>query len=207
MAWTKSAAQAILAAVFQRINDFIFCASKHMPDQPEVLLVTRRFRVVRHRQQGSDGRQHTRETVQHPGAVAILPMVDDDHVCLIRNYRVAVGKTLIELPAGTLEPGEEPAVTAGRELIEETGFRAARIEKLREFTMSPGILNERMYLYLAADLTPGAMALEAGEQIETLVTSWDEAMRMVFDGTIEDAKTLVGLMHYDLIRRDLMRRD
>jgi ADP-ribose pyrophosphatase len=133
-------------------------------------------------------------------------MVDDDHVCLIRNYRVAVGKTLIELPAGTLEPGEQPAVTAGRELIEETGFRAARIEKLREFTMSPGILNERMYLYLAADLTPGAMALEAGEQIETLVTSWDEAMRMVFDGTIEDAKTLVGLMHYDVMRRDQMRR-
>jgi ADP-ribose pyrophosphatase len=173
-----------------------------MPDPPEVLLVTRRFQVVRHRQQGSDGRQHTKETVQHPGAVAILPMVDEDHVCLIRNYRVAVGRTLIELPAGTLEPGEPPAITAGRELIEETGYHAAHVEKLLEFTMSPGILNERMYLYLATDLTPGNTALEAGEEIETLVTRWEEALRMAFDGTIEDAKTLVGLMYYDRLRSD-----
>jgi ADP-ribose pyrophosphatase len=172
-----------------------------MSDQPEELLVTRRFRVVRHRLQGSDGRQHTKETVQHPGAVAILPMVDDSHVCLIRNYRVAVGKTLVELPAGTLEPDEEPQVTAGRELIEETGYRAARLEKLREFTVSPGILNERMYLYLATELTSGEMALEAGEQIETRVTPWEEAMQMVWDGRIEDAKTLIGLLHYDALRR------
>jgi ADP-ribose pyrophosphatase len=173
-----------------------------MSDLPEVLLVTRRFQVVRHRQQGADGRQHTKETVQHPGAVAILPMVDQDHVCLIRNYRVAVGRALIELPAGTLEPGEPPEITAGRELIEETGYRAAQVEKLLEFTMSPGILNERMYLYLATDLTPGTTALEAGEEIETLVTPWDEALRMAFDGTIEDAKTLVGLMYYDRLRGD-----
>ena len=173
-----------------------------MSDLPEVLLVTRRFQVVRHRQQGADGRQHTKETVQHPGAVAILPMVDQDHVCLIRNYRVAVGRALIELPAGTLEPGEPPEITAGRELIEETGYRAAHIEKLLEFNMSPGILNERMYLYLATDLTPGTTALEAGEEIETLVTPWDEALRMAFDGTIEDAKTLVGLMYYDRLRGD-----
>src|SRR5690349_14939083 len=143
-----------------------------MSDQPEELLVTRRFRVVRHRLLGSDGRQHTKETVQHPGAVAILPMVDDNHVCLIRNYRVAEGRTLNELPGGTHEPNEGPPVTAGRELIEETGYRASRLEKLREFTMSPGILNERMYLYLASELTPGEMALEAGEQIEPLVTPW-----------------------------------
>jgi len=172
-----------------------------MSDPPEELLVTRRFRVVRHRQIGSDGRQHVKDTVQHPGAVAILPLVDDDHVCLIRNYRVAVNKTLIELPAGTLEPGEDPAATAARELIEETGYRAGRVEKLREFTMSPGILNERMHLYLARDLTPGPTALEGGEEIETFVVEWDEAMRMVFDNSIEDAKTLIGLLHYDDLRR------
>jgi len=175
-------------------------------DATELLLSSRRFRVVRHHTRGSDGRLHTKDTVQHPGAVAILPMVDDGHVCLIRNYRVAVGKTLIELPAGTLEPGEDPAVTAHRELIEETGYRAARIEKLREFTMSPGILNERMHLYLAQDLTPGEMALEPGEEIETLVVRWDEAMRMVMDGAIEDAKSLVGLLHYDAVRRERARR-
>jgi ADP-ribose pyrophosphatase len=171
-----------------------------MTDNPEELLAARRFRVVRHRQTGPDGRELVRDTVQHPGAVAILPLVSDDQVCLIRNYRIAVGKTLIELPAGTLEPDEDPAVTAYRELIEETGYRADSIEKLREFTMSPGILNERMYLFLARGLTAGATALEAGEEIQTLVVSWSEAMRMVYDGTIEDAKTLVGLMHYDHMR-------
>lgn len=168
-----------------------------MSIENEELLVTRRFRVVRHREQMPDGKLLVRDTVQHPGAVAIVPMVDADHVCLIHNYRIAVDRTLIELPAGTLELGEDPAVTAGRELIEETGYRAGRIEKLREFTMSPGILNERMYLFLATELTAGPTALEAGEQIETLVVSWSEAMQMACDGKIEDAKTLVGLFTCD----------
>lgn len=172
-----------------------------MASEPEILLVTRRFRVVRHREIGSDGREHVKDTVQHPGAVTILPLVADDQVCLIRNFRVAVGKTLIELPAGTLEPGEDPAVTAARELIEETGYRAASVEKLREFTMSPGVLNERMHLYLARDLEAGETALEPGEQIESLIVHWDDAMRMVWDGSIEDAKTLIGLFHYDCLRR------
>ncbi|REK17219.1 MAG: NUDIX hydrolase [Planctomycetota bacterium] len=171
-----------------------------MTDEPELLLTARRFRVVRHREIGNDGREHVKETVQHPGAVTILPILDDGRVCLIRNWRVAVGKTLVELPAGTLEPDEDPAANAARELIEETGFRAASIEPLREFTMSPGILNERMHLYLATGLTPGETALEAGERIEPLVVSWEEAMGMVDDGTIEDAKTLVGLMYYDRVR-------
>ena len=134
-------------------------------------------------------------------AVAILPVLDDGRVCLIRNYRVAVDKTLIEVPAGTLEPGEDPAVTAVRELAEETGYRASSIEELRQCTMSPGILNERMHIYLARGLTPGNTALEAGEQIETLVVTWDEAMRMVADGTIVDAKTLIALLDYDRRRK------
>ncbi len=172
-----------------------------MRDHAEELLATPRFRVVRQRERGADGREHVRITVQHPGAVTILPLVSEDHVCLIRNYRIAVGKTLIELPAGTLEPGEDPAATAARELIEETGYRAESIEKLREFTMSPGILNERMYLYLASGLTPGPTMLEVGEQIEPLVVTWQQALEMVYDGTIEDAKTLVGLMYFDHVRR------
>jgi ADP-ribose pyrophosphatase len=171
-----------------------------MDSGPEELLVTRIFRVVRHREIGPDGREHTKVTVQHPGAVTILPILDDGRVCLIRNYRVAVGKALVELPAGTLEPGEDPAETARRELIEETGYTAARLEKLREFFLSPGILNERMHLYLARGLTPGKTAMEPGEQIEPLVVGWAEAMQMVADGAIEDAKTLVGLLHFDRMR-------
>ena len=177
-----------------------FASNRHMTSEPEELLATRRFRVVRHTEIGRDGKPHVKETIQHPGAVAILPLVDGDHVCLIRNRRVAVGKTLIELPAGTLEPGEPPATTAMRELAEETGYRASSVEKLCEFTMSPGILNERMCLYLARGLQPGPVALEGGEDIQTLVVSWQQAMQMVFDGTIEDAKTLVGLLFYNHMR-------
>jgi ADP-ribose pyrophosphatase len=168
-----------------------------MSTPDEELLVTRRFRVVRRTETGRDGREHAREIVVHPGAVTILPVFDDGRVCLIRNRRIAVGQTLIELPAGTLEPDEDPAATAARELMEETGYRAERVEKLCEFFMSPGILNERMYVYVARGLTPGATALEAGEQIEPLVVDWAEALRMATDGTIQDAKTLVALMLYE----------
>lgn len=172
-----------------------------MDDEPELLLQARRFRVVRISRQLANGRMHSHEVVLHPGAVVIVPMVDDDHVCLIRNYRMAVGETLLELPAGTLEPNEDPAVTAHRELIEETGYRADKIEKLCEFFMSPGILNERMHLFLATGLQPGETALESGEEIETFVVPWSEAMRLVEAGNVKDAKSLVGLLLYDR-RRD-----
>jgi ADP-ribose pyrophosphatase len=167
----------------------------------EVLLVAKRFTVIRQTQTTADGKAHIRETVQHPGAVVILPILDDGSVCLIRNYRIAVGKTLLELPAGTLEPPEEPIVTAGRELIEETGYRAGKLEKLTAFFMSPGILNERMHLFLATELTPGVMALEAGEEIEPQLLSWNDALALIADGKIEDAKTVAGLLFYDRFRR------
>src|SRR5256885_1605929 len=166
-----------------------------MPD--EILLRCRRFNIVRHFETLPDGTVHTRETVQHPGAVVILPMVDAEHVCLIRNYRIAVQETLIELPAGTLEPNEDPAETARRELIEETGYRAEKIELLSEFFMSPGILNERMRLFLATGLTAGETAREPGEIIQNLVVPWNEALAMVHDGRIRDAKSMVGLLIYD----------
>jgi len=170
-------------------------------DDSDVLFRGRRFQVVQRSQIGDDGAAHSREIVQHPGAVTILPMVDDDHICLIRNRRVAVGQTLIELPAGTLEPGEAPLVAATRELTEETGYRAGRIEALNEFWMSPGVLSERMHLFLATQLEPGPTNLDAGEQIETQVVKWKTALDMVQGGEIQDAKTLVGLLFYDKFRR------
>jgi ADP-ribose pyrophosphatase len=172
-----------------------------MSTEPKELLVTRKFRVVRHVTLGRDGKPHAKDIVEHPGAVTILPILDQQRVCLIRNQRVAAGRSLIELPAGTLEPGEEPAATATRELAEETGYRAASMEKLCEFFMSPGILNERMHLFVARGLTPGTTALEPGENIETLVVDWAEAMRMAQDGSIEDAKTLLGLLYFDRLQR------
>ena len=172
-----------------------------MGEEPELLLTTRIFRVVRKWQRVADGSTRPREVVLHPGAVVILPMVGAEQVCLIRNFRIAVDETLWELPAGTLEVGEDPAVTARRELIEETGFRAEKIEKLAEFYMSPGMLHERMHLFVATGLTDGPPALEVGEEIERHVMRWDEALGMVDAGEIRDAKTLAGLLMYDRLRQ------
>jgi ADP-ribose pyrophosphatase len=167
----------------------------------ELLLQLPRFSVVRKRYTTLDGTERTHDSLQHPGAVTIVPMVDADHVCLIRNRRIAVDRTLIELPAGTLEPGEEPLKTAYRELTEETGYTASKVEPLCQFFMSPGIQNERMHLFVATGLQSGSMHLDAGEQIETLIVPWDEAMSMCRDGSIQDAKSLVGLLFYDDRRR------
>jgi len=172
-----------------------------LPSVEEELLVTERFRVVRRREAGPGGVVLDRTTIQHPGAVVILPLVDRDTVCLIRNYRSAVRRSLIELPAGTLELGEEPRDTARRERAEETGYRAGRIEPLGEWLMSPGILNERMAAFLATELTPGPVDLQPGESIELLPTPWSEAIEMVRYGAIQDAKTVAALLLYDRFGR------
>ena len=172
-----------------------------MSKSEDILLQTSRFRVVRESYSTSSGQVRTREIVRHPGAVVIVPLLADGQVCLINNFRIAARQTLIELPAGTLELNEPPATTAERELIEETGYRAARIEPLHAFYLSPGILDERMHLFLATDLTLGETAREVGEEIENLVVPWDQAIAMIFNGQIQDAKTIVGLLYVDQMRR------
>ena len=164
-------------------------------DRP--LLSTARFDIVERSYRSPDGALHRRAIVLHPGAVTILPVFDDGRICLIRNFRPAIGRELFELPAGTLEPGEAPLATATRELEEETGYVAASIEPLREFWMSPGILNERMHLFLARGLRPGKAALDAGESVAPYIVAREEALAMVADGRIEDAKSLVGLLCYE----------
>lgn len=171
-----------------------------MASQPRLLLSTSRFDVVETTQPIADGKMHTKAWIRHPGAVTIVPILDDGRVCLIRNQRVAVGDTLVELPAGTLDKPEDPAATAHRELIEETGYRAGKMTKLCEFFTSPGIMSERMHLFVATELVPGPSALEAGEQIENLVVPWSEAIEMAMRGEIRDAKSLAGLLYYDRIR-------
>lgn len=171
-----------------------------MSESP-VLLQTRLFRVTREVFRTDDGREHVREIVRHPGAVTIVPVLDDGRVCLIENYRIAVERTLWELPAGTREPNEPPAETAMRELAEETGYRARSIHELTTFLMSPGILDETMHVYLATGLTPGATAHEAGEQITVRPVDWAEAMEMIRDGRIQDAKTVAGLLYYGAFGR------
>ncbi len=153
--------------------------------------------MVRRTHQLPDGRQTSREVILHPGAVAIIPLVDDQHVCLIRNYRLAIERWLLEIPAGTLEPGEDPAVTARRELAEETGYTAQAIEPLCQMVFSPGILNERMHIFVATGLTAGPTRLELGEQIATQITPLVDALAMIERGEVEDAKTVAALLLYD----------
>ncbi len=137
-----------------------------------------------------------RDVMRHPGAAVILPLVDDDHVCLIKNYRIAVEQTLLELPAGTLEPNEPPEITAERELEEETGYRADKIELLTIYYPSPGVMDERMFMYVATGLTMHAPAREEGEEIENHVVTLSAAKAMVQDGRIADGKTIAGLLYY-----------
>lgn len=171
-----------------------------MPPE-KLLLETALFSVVERESRDSSGGIARRQVVVHPGAAVILPLIasgsgEGDQVVLIRNHRVAIGKTLVELPAGTLEPPEPPLATAQRELTEETGYRADRWTELPGFFMSPGILNERMHVFVAEGLTPGQPAREAGEEIENLVVPVEEAMAIIQRGEIEDAKTVATLLYW-----------
>ncbi len=147
------------------------------------------------------GKRHHREVVAHPGAVLVLGLLDQTHVVLIRNRRYAVSQVLLELPAGTLEKGEDPMNCAGRELLEETGYLAGRIKPLLTFFTSPGILSERMYVFAAYDLKKQQTALEEGEDIEVLPVTWTEALAMAGDGRIQDGKTIATLLWYDRFGR------
>jgi ADP-ribose pyrophosphatase len=154
----------------------------------------RKIQVAVDRSVGVGGQPIVRDVVLHPGAVAILPLVDRDHLCLLRNHRFILNEVLWEIPAGTLEVGEAVEAAAVRELAEETGYQAKRWRKALEFFPSPGILSERTHLFVASDLTPGEMRPEADEKLEPQVVPWTQALAWTRDGTIRDAKTLVALL-------------
>ena len=127
-------------------------------------------------------------------------MVDADHVCLVKNDRHAIGKTLLEVPAGTIDEGESPDQTAERELAEETGFRAGRITRVRDWFVSPGVMTERMFLYLCEDLVAGPTDHQPDERLETVILPWKEALAMAYDGRIQDAKSILALLICDRLR-------
>jgi ADP-ribose pyrophosphatase len=160
----------------------------------------RKIQVAVDESPGRDGQIVRRDVVLHPGAVAILPLLDAGRVCLLRNERPNVGETLWEIPAGTLEPGEPIEQAAVRELAEETGYRAGRLRQIHAFYPSPGVLSERTHLFVAEDLTPGEMRLEADESIEPRIVEWEQAFAWCLDGTIRDAKSLVAIMLWNQLR-------
>jgi ADP-ribose pyrophosphatase len=141
-----------------------------------------------------NGRTVTRDIVDHPGAVAILPLLADDRVLLIRQYRHAAGKVLFEVPAGTLEPGEAPESCARRELEEETGYVAQRWQKLLQCYLAPGYSTELIHLFLATRLRATAARPRADERIKVVPVALAKAVAMVQRNQIEDAKTICCLL-------------
>jgi ADP-ribose pyrophosphatase len=180
--------------------------SAAMDRHPEVVKRQRIFEGRKvalevHHIRAPDGRQTTREIVCHRGSVAILAFPEPGRVLLERVWRYALGAAMYEIPAGTLEPGEAPAACAARELAEETGYTAGRLEPLLAVHPSPGILTERLTVYLASDVRPGRPAREPGEEIENVLVPLDEALAMIRDGRISDAKTVAAILFWDRFRR------
>src|SRR5712692_298697 len=140
------------------------------------------------------GYEAWREIVVHPGAVCIVARPNPDEVILIRQYRHATGRELLEIPAGTLHNGEDPLECAFRELEEETGYRAKVMAERARFWTTPGFTNEFMYLYEATDLTKTQINPDEDEVIEVDIVGRSEALQMAADGRIQDAKSILGLL-------------
>ena len=138
--------------------------------------------------------EYSREIISHYGSAVIVPVFADQTVALVRQYRHAAGKYLWEIPAGSLEEGEDAKEGAARELEEEIGVTAQKLEKLCEFYVSPGFLSEKMYLFLATELTETKQNLEADELIEVERFTFPQAFESIRQDGIEDAKTMLGLI-------------
>ncbi|MHC5111329.1 MAG: NUDIX hydrolase [Planctomycetota bacterium] len=159
----------------------------------KTLLSTRLFTVENREYPFGEGGTLSRDVIVHPGAVVVVPQLDDGRLVMIRNYRHAVEQQLLELPAGTREPGEESIGTAMRELVEETGYRAATMEPLVSFFSSPGICTECMECFTASDLAHVGQDLEAGEQIEVELVDPSRLQEMLRGGELHDGKTIAAL--------------
>ncbi|MGH7214262.1 MAG: NUDIX hydrolase [Tepidisphaeraceae bacterium] len=173
--------------------------------EKQVIYAGKKVRLeLHHLEEEETAKRHTREVCVHPGAVVVLPFLDaaGTRVLLIRNRRYAVGQTLLELPAGTLDAKENPMNCAGRELLEETGYVAGRVKLLGSFYTSPGILSEKMFAFAAYDLEQSRQALEEGEEIELAPHGLDEAIEMIRDGQIVDGKTIATLLLYNQFFRE-----
>ncbi len=143
-----------------------------------------------------DNRNAMREIVEHSGGVAVIPIISNHEILIVRQYRIAVDEILWELPAGKLEPGEDPRVCAGRELEEETGYRAGKIKKLFSFYTSPGYSDEILHLYIARDLSFTGQKMDQDEFIEVEKVKKENMMQMIYKGQIKDSKSIIGLLYF-----------
>jgi len=143
-----------------------------------------------------NGTVTAREVVHHPGAVAMVPVRNDGHLLLVTQYRHAMGARLLEIPAGTLEPGEDPLLAAGRELREEVGFRAGRMDYVGRFYVAPGYCDELLHLYICRDLEVDSLDADDDEDIEVEAMTLDEALEAIADERIVDAKSIIGILQW-----------
>jgi ADP-ribose pyrophosphatase len=153
----------------------------------------RLLKVDRDRVRLPNGQETDLEMVRHPGASAVVPFVTDDEILLIRQFRYAAGGFILEAPAGTLDPGEGPESCARREVQEEVGHRAGRLERLGTIYTTPGFTDEEIHLWAAYDLTPVGQKLERDEVLTVVRMSLDDAIAAIRDGQIVDAKTICAL--------------
>ena len=142
-----------------------------------------------------DGRRTQLDLIRHPGAAAVVPFLSDDEVLLIRQYRYAAGGEIYEIPTKKLDPGESPEACASRELEEETGYRAGRLQPLAQILTTPGFTDERIHLFAAEALSPGRQRLDDDELIELVPLPLDEALAMVWSDALPDAKSSLALLH------------
>jgi ADP-ribose pyrophosphatase len=147
-----------------------------------------------------DGSTGELEVIRHPGAAAIVPCASDPRgqdptILMIRQFRYAAGGKLWEIPAGTLDPGENPEACARRELLEETGASAARLERLTSILTTPGFTDEVIHLYLASELTTGEPSRERDEFIEVVPQPLSRVLALIRDGEVRDAKTIVAILY------------
>jgi len=170
--------------------------------EKQVVFNGKKVRLEVDRVEDEENQRETRfEVVVHPGAVVVLPVMDDGRVLMIRNHRYSVHQVLIELPAGTLEKGEDPMNCAGRELLEETGYLAGKLQRIGAFYSSPGILSEKLYAFAAYHLEKKSAALEEDEEIEIMPVLFDDALKMIDTAEIMDAKTIATLLMYERSHR------
>jgi ADP-ribose pyrophosphatase len=161
------------------------------------------FDVDRLRVRLADGREALRDVVRHPGAVAIVALTDEGRICLVRQYRAALARVTIEIPAGKLDPGEDPLDCATRELSEETGFEADHIAFLTTIATSCGFTDELIHIYMATGLHLGASNPDADEFINVDLVPLQDLIDAVLDGRVEDIKTVIGALICDAVSHRL----
>lgn len=174
------------------------------PLTEDVAWTGRIFNVDRLRVELPDGRVAIRDVVRHPGAVAIVALTEDGRICLVRQYRTALGRVTVEIPAGKLAPGEDPLECAGRELLEETGMSAEKIAFLTTIATSDGFCDELIHIYMATGLEFSRSDPDADEFINVDLVPLEELVDAVLDGRIEDAKTVVGALICDAVMHRLV---